>query len=510
MKLQRIRSVGVEGMEATRITIEVALDRGLPKISIVGLPDRQIRESLDRVRAALTRIGIAFPRDCRMTINLAPASRPKEGAGFDLPIALGVAAAVLDVQWPTLKSTWLVGELALDGSIRPVAGILPMYQELQDRDVMATVIVSPENAREGAALEGIRVLSARNLGEAIEYLAGTGDLSGPGLPEEVIPEFSGPDFSEVRGQERAKRGLLVAAAGGHNVLMVGPPGTGKTLLARCFPMLLSPLTLEEAVSVTTIHSLAGLHVPGAPLIRERPWRAPHHTISEPGLIGGGHVPRPGEVSLAHHGVLFLDEVVEFQRRCLESLREPLEAGEIRLNRGLQSVRFPSDFVLVAAMNPCPCGMGIGEGIGCRCGVRQRERYAGRISGPILDRIDLRVTLQSVPFEILHGGGSEGADTEFMQAEVRKARAWADKRPENRGKSNALLPSNVLLDVCNLDRGGRRILRESMRDLELSARSHDRILRLGRTLADLEESPSVQVHHLVEAVEFRGIRLLDRA
>lgn len=484
------------GVSARLVEVEVDVREGSPQVVFVGLPDAAVREARDRVKAALRNTGYWFPWKQRVVVNLAPADLRKEGTAFDLPIALGILAATGQVRVPRAADHLLVGELALDGRVRPVRGALCMADRASRQSRWRGIVVPGENAGEAALARGLPVYAVESLREAASFLSGERPLQAhPGAAPEEGGE-GGPDFAGVRGQEGAVRAALLAAAGGHNLLLVGPPGSGKTMVAERIPGILPPLTRAASIEATKIHSVAGT-LRGRPLAAP-PFRAPHHTVSAAGLLGGGPRASPGEITLAHRGVLFLDELPEFDRRALEGLREPLERGEVSVVRAGYRVRFPSRFLLVAAMNPCPCGNhGVPER-DCSCTPPMVTRYRGRVSGPLLDRFDLRVEVGPVKAAALAGEARGGTASGELRAAVAAARA----RQEERGRCNADLDGAALARHAGLDGEGERFLARATERLRLSARAHVRLRRLARTVADLAGEERVRADHLKEAVSFR--------
>jgi len=501
MPLFKTLSATVCGIDAHRVDVEVDLFRsGMARdFMLVGMPDTAVRESRERIKSALINSGFGYPSQA-VTVNLAPAHVRKEGSGFDLPMALAILGAMGTCKG--LNDHLSVGELSLDGTIRPVRGALSVAVCARDHRVR-NLILPAENADEAAVVEGVNVFGVKHLAEVVAMLEKPENflaVKPSARPATVPMPDSVPDFRDVRGQTTAKRGLQVAAAGGHNVLTIGPPGSGKTMLARRFAGILPPLTFEEAIETTKIHSIAGVLPPSCGLLHTRPFRTPHHTISDAGLIGGGSgLPRPGEVSLAHHGVLFLDEFPEFPRNVLEILRQPLEDQTVSIARSNMTLTFPASFMLVAAMNPCPCGYYGDPTRECRCTPAIIQRYLGKISGPLLDRIDIQIEVPAVPFKELRGG--EVAES---SADMRARAARAREVQHARGYDNARMPTRMIRKQCALDDSGERTLEMAMRRMSLSARAHDRILKVARTVADLDGSDTVAAKHVAEAIQYRSL------
>ena len=501
--LARVCSAALNGIEAYPVEVEVNAGWGETLIIIVGLPDAAVKESRDRVTTALSNSGYKFPMG-RTTINLAPADVKKEGPSFDLPIAVGMLAASEQMETDQLENFALVGELALTGAVRPVKGVLPVALRAR-ADGKVGVLVPAENAREAAVVEGLQVIPVQNLREAASFLEGELKLAPVRVDVTKIfeqAEDDDLDFAEVKGQESVKRALEVAAAGGHNVLLLGTAGTGKSMLAKRLPTILPPLTLAESLETTKIHSIVGLLQPGQALVTRRPFRAPHHTASDAGLLGGNITPTPGEISLAHHGVLFLDELPEFKRSVLETLRQPLEDGHVTISRAAGTMTFPSQFMLVAAMNPTPDGKMPGES---RCSPREIQSYLGRISGPLLDRVDLHVEVPPVKFREI-SAEQTGESSAQIRARVVAARQRQQARFRDRPKvtCNACMGTRELKQFCALDEAAKGLLQFAMTDLNLSARAYDRVLKVARTIADLAGAERIAPDHVSEAIQYRSL------
>lgn len=504
--LAKVYSCAVIGLEGQIVEVEVDTARGLPSFTLVGLPDAAVKESGERVRAAIKNSGLMMPGN-RVTVNLAPADLRKAGPSYDLPIAVGILAASGQIPLDKLAQALIIGELGLDGAVRHVRGVLPIVLYAREQG-FKRLFVPTDDAAEAALIPAVEIVPVGSLAELVNHLHGVSTLQpqAPRAPDKL--EFLPPatDFSAVKGQEHVKRALEVAAAGGHNVIMVGPPGAGKTLLARALPGILPELTLEEALEVTRIYSVADMLPDDTPLIRQRPFRAPHHTISHAGLVGGGRMPRPGEISLAHRGVLFLDELPEFDQRSLEVLRQPLEDRIVTISRAAGTLTFPANFMFVAAMNPCPCGFFGDPTKECKCNSAMVTRYQKRISGPLLDRIDIHVEVPRVEYDKL-ADDRAGESSTVIRARVQAARDRQLHRFRNEPRltTNADMGPADVRQYCKLDTTGQNLMKAAMAQLQLSARAFHRVLKLARTIADLAGAENINPAHLAEAIQYRPRR-----
>jgi len=503
--LAKVLSSAVLGIDAYLVEVEVDIASGLPTFTTVGLPEAAVKESKERVKSAITNSGYEFPVD-RITVNLAPADIKKEGTGFDLPIALGILTATGIISQKAISNYLLLGELSLDGRVKPVRGSLPMALAAKIAGYSG-IIVPYDNRREASVVSDISVLPVKTMSQVVEFFQKRIKIKPEKADISTLFDRSSKsevDFSEVKGQEHVKRAMEIAAAGGHNLIMVGPPGAGKTMLTKRLPGILPPLTFKEAIETTKIFSVVGMLEKDQALVTLRPFRSPHHTISDAGLIGGGHIPRPGEVSLAHNGVLFLDELSEFKKHVLEVLRQPLEDLKVTISRASSTITYPSSFMLVAAMNPCPCGYFSDPKHECRCTFQQIRRYRSKISGPLMDRIDIHVEVPAVPYKDLMGEPNAESSEDIGKRVIAARNIQSERFKRTKLHSNTQMTSRHIKKYCKIDDASCDLLESAIDKLGLSARAYNRILKISRTIADLDGESHIQIDHISEAIQYRTL------